>query len=193
MRSATRPPRCRRADLDGRSDQRAGAGLHGSAGRQGHRRRCGDMVLSLGRRIDGDHAEQRRRLDIGRKKPTLVHHQLHDGGRAREQGELRSPKRRTACCQPAMRLCLGGLHPALTGAWRAEIAYTRMMLKGPVCPRRNCQRQAPHQFINPLSVSAVCHCPLPADWKAAVCMVVGIFLWTPEELLGGIPHRRLLC
>src|SRR5262249_50811871 len=116
MRSPTRPPRCRRAGLDGRPDQRAGVGLHGSAGRQGHRRRRGDMVLSLGRRIDGHHAEQRRRLDIGRKKPTLMHHQLHDGGWAGEQAELRWPKRRTACCQPAMRLCLGGLHPALTDA-----------------------------------------------------------------------------
>src|SRR5262249_24800918 len=73
------------------------------------------MVLSLGRRIDGHRAEQRRRLDIGRKKPTLMHHQLHDGGWAGEQDELRWPNRRTACCQPAMRLCPGGLHPALTG------------------------------------------------------------------------------
>src|SRR5262249_22679826 len=31
----------------------------------------------------------------------------------------------------------------------------------------------------------------PVDWKAAVCMAVGIFFWTPEELLGGIPDRRL--
>src|SRR5262249_34684438 len=45
-----------------------------------------------------------------------MHHQLHDGGWTGEQAELRWPKRRTACCQPAMRLCLGGLHPALTGA-----------------------------------------------------------------------------